>query len=174
MILKYRKSAVVGLALMLLMLTLSSFTIMMHKHYFSLTEVKINSQKHTFEVSSKLFIDDLEAELGKVSNKKINLSDTLKNQEVKKLLFDYLENNFKVTVGGKPQKLEYVGYEVENDVVWCYLEIPDFKETGKISVINTLLYGNFPEQSNLLNVVFDGLTKTARLGNPDKLAEFEF
>jgi uncharacterized protein DUF6702 len=152
----------------------SSFMPVMHKYYLSLTEVHINTEKHTLDVSSKLFIDDLESELNKLSGKKNDLSAAVKNKETEKLLYDYLEKNFKVNVGGKLQKLEYVGYEVEGDAVWCYLEVSKFRAQGTVSVLNTLLYEGFPEQSNLINVSQDGVSKSAKLSNPEKLAEFMF
>ena len=155
------------------MLLLNSF-VPVHKYYLSLTEVQINTQKHTLDLSCKLFIDDLESVLGKIENKKIDLSLSVKSKEVEQLLFNYLNKNFKINVGGKLQKLEYVGYEIENDAIWCYLEVSHFKEKGTVSILNTLLYESFPEQSNLINITWDGVSKTAKLSNPDKLAEFVF
>lgn len=171
-LLNFKKVKAIFLSIILILL-LNSF-IPLHKYYLSLTEVTINSEKHTLDVSSKLFIDDLELELGKIVNKKIDLSLSLKSKELEELLFNYLNKNFKINVGGKLQKLEYVGYEVENDAVWCYMEVAHFKEKGTISILNTLLYERFPEQSNLINITWDGVSKTAKLSNPDKLAEFIF
>ena len=156
-----------------LIFLLHSF-IPIHKYYLSLTEVNVNTEKHTLDISSKLFIDDLELELGNATNKKIDLSLSIKNKEVETLLFNYLSRNFKINVGGKLQKLEFVGYEIENDAVWCYLEVAHFKAKGTVSILNTLLYEGFPEQSNLIHITWDGASKTAKLINPEKFAEFIF
>lgn len=145
----------------------------LHKYYLGLTEVNVNTQKNTLDVSTKLFVDDVELELEKTTGKKIDLSKT-KDGTTEKVLADYLTKNFKINVGGVLQKLDFVGYEIENDAVWCYSEVHIFKGTGTVSILNTLLYGNFPEQSNLMNVNWDGTTKTVKLTNPDKLAEFKF
>lgn len=171
--LENRKRAFICGTSIVLILALSSF-VSKHKYYLSLTEVHVNTEKHTLDVSSKLFIDDLEFELGKIANKKIDLSTSTKNKEVEVLLFNYLNKNFKVNVGGDLQKMEYVGYEVENDAVWCYMEVTNFKGAGTVSILNSLLYQSFPEQSNLINVTWDGELKSARLSNPDKMAEFIF
>lgn len=171
---KNRKSVFIYSTSIILMLVMSSYTPVFHKYYLSLTEVHVNTEKHTLDVSSKLFIDDLEFELGKIANKKIDLSASVKSKEVETLLFNYLNKNFKINVGGKLQKLEYVGYEVESDAVWCYMEVTNFKGTGTVSILNTLLYENFPEQSNLINVTWNGDTKSAKLSNPEKMAEFVF
>ncbi|CAN5353719.1 hypothetical protein BH10BAC1_BH10BAC1_18130 [soil metagenome] len=168
-----RKNIIYFVAVFLLVVT-SSFTPIMHRYYLSLTEVHINTDKHTLDVSSKLFTDDLELELGKIANKKIDLSTSTKNKEVELLLFNYIDKNFKINVGGKLQKLEYVGFEVENDAVWCYLEVKNYKGKGTISFLNTLLYESFSEQSNLVNVTLDGESKSGKLSNPEKLLEFTY
>ena len=170
---KKKEKVLVFCSSVMLMLVMSSF-VSIHKYYLSLTEVHVNTEKHTLDVSSKLFMDDLEFELGKIANKKIDLSTSTKNKEVELLLFNYLDKNFKINVGGKLLKLEYVGYELENGDVWCYLEVTNFKGTGTVSILNSLLYESFPEQANLINVTLDGETKSGRLSYPDKMVEFQF
>lgn len=174
-ILKNRKERLTMYLLsIMIVFTCSSYTNLIHKYYLSLTEVHVNTEKHTLDVSSKLFIDDLETELNKISGKKVDLTASGKTKETEKLLFNYLQNNFRINVGGKLQQLEYVGYEIENDAVWCYLEVAEFKGKGTVSILNTLLYDGFPEQTNLINVTWNGVSKSARLSNPEKLAEFVF
>ena len=156
------------------MILMYSFTPVMHKYYVGLMEINIDSKKHTLNVSTKLFMDDLELELGKIHNRKFDLSISTKDKEVETILASYLDKNFKINVGGKLMKLKYVGYEVENDAVWCYSEVINFKGKGTVSILNTLLYENFSEQANLMNVSWDGVSKSVKLSNPDKLAEFEY
>jgi hypothetical protein len=145
-----------------------------HKYYMSLTEVHINTGKHTLDVSSKLFADDLETELEKSSGKKIDLASSAGKKEVEAVLFDYLNKNFRINVGGKLQTLTFVGFEMENDAVWCYLEVPNFKGKGTVSIYNSLLYDSFPEQSNLINVSWNDVSKSARLNSPDKMVDFVY
>lgn len=168
---KFRFIVLVGA---IVILAMSSFVSVAHKYYVGLTEVNIDSKKHTLDVSTKLFMDDLEAGLLKSYSKKVDLSTSVNNKEVQQLLVNYLDANFKINVGGKLYKLKFVGYEVENDAVWCYSEVVNFKGKGTVSIFNTLLYESFPEQSNLMNVNWDGVSKSVRLSNPEKLAEFVF
>jgi ribosome-associated translation inhibitor RaiA len=161
-------------AAVLVLFVMSSFTVTFHKYYLGLTEVNINTEKQTLDVSIKLFIDDLETELNKLSGKKNDLAAAVKNKETEKLLFTYLEKNFRINVGGKLQELKSVGYEIEADAAWCYLEVDKFRGKGTVSILNTLLYESFPEQSNLMNVTWNGVSKSAKLSYPEKLAEFVF
>jgi hypothetical protein len=146
----------------------------LHRYYLGLTEVHINTKEHTLDVSIKLFIDDLETELKKNSGKKTDLLSSQKNKEAEQLLYAYLEKNFRINVGGKLQKLQFVGFEVESDVVWCYLEVKDFKDKGTVAIYNALLYESFPEQSNLINVYWNDVSKSAKLSNPEKMVDFVF
>lgn len=157
---------------LILMLSMSSFLSVAHKYYVGLTEVNINTEKHTLDVSTKLFMDDLEVSLARFANKRVDLSVSENNKEVEALLISYFEKNLKINVGGKLLKLKFVGFEVENDAVWCYQEVPHFKGKGTVSVYNTLLYDYFSEQANLINVSWNTIHKSVRLTNPEKLAEF--
>lgn len=171
--LKDKKNAFIVIAGMVFLL-FCSFIPVMHKYYVSLTEVHINTQKHTLDVSSRMFIDDLETELNKSTGKKIDLSASQKNKETEQLLYVYMEKNLRINVGGKLQRLNFVGFEVETDVVWCYLEVENFKGKGTVAIYNTLLYDSFPDQSNLINVYWNDVSKSAKLSNPEKMVDFVY
>lgn len=157
-----------------LFLMTSSFLVPAHKFYLSLTEIRVDTKKQTLDVSCKIFTDDFEDLLLKKYGKKTDLSASTKNKEVQDLIIRYITENFKISVGGKSQKLNYVGYETDTDATWIYLETVSFKEKGKVNVTNTLLYDYLPEQTNLINFYWDDAEKSARLVNPEKDAEFSF
>jgi hypothetical protein len=145
-----------------------------HRFYLSLTEVRIDTKKMTLDVSCKLFTDDLENALQKKYGKKIDLATSAKNKEVQALVYKYISENFKINVGGKLQNLTFVGFETETDATWCYLETVPYIGKGRISIMNSLLYEYLPEQSNMMNVYVDEVEKSAKLVNPERLAEFEY
>ena len=66
---KFRFFVLVGV---IVILAMSSFVSVAHKYYVGLTEVNIDSKKHTLDVSTKLFMDDLEAGLLAFANKKVD------------------------------------------------------------------------------------------------------
>ena len=145
-----------------------------HRFYLSLTEVRVDTQKKTLDVSSKLFTDDLEDALLKKYGKKIDLATGTKDKNVQALLSRYINENFKINVGGQLQTLSFVGYEVETDATWCYLETVPFTAKGTVAVYNTLLYDYLPDQSNMINFYWDDQDKSAKLSNPEKMTEFKF
>lgn len=155
-----------------LLITETAFIKPVHRYYFSFTEIHVDTKKQTLNVSCKLFTDDLDEALFKKYGKKINLVS--KNKEAEDILNKYINENFKITIGDKLQKLSFVGFENDADAIWCYFEAESFKEKGKVEVSNTLLYDYLPEQCNVINFYWDKVDKSAKLTNPEKTAIFEF
>lgn len=157
-----------------LFLAATSFTVSPHRFYLSLTEIRVDTKKQTLDVSCKLFTDDFEDALFKKYGKKADLATSTKNKEVQALVSKYVNENFKINVGGRTIALSFVGFETDTDATWIYMEAAPFKEKGKAAILNTLLYDYLPEQSNLINFYWDNAEKSAKLVNPEKLSEFNF
>jgi RNA recognition motif-containing protein len=163
-----------ALTVVCLFLMATAFVIPVHRFYLSLTEVRVDSKKQTLDVSCKLFTDDLENALFKKYGKKIDLASSTKNKDVQSLLHKYINENFRINVGGRLLTLTFVGFETETDATWCYLESVPFTSKGKVSILNTLLYDYLPEQSNMVNFYWDDAEKSAKLVNPEKTVDFVF
>lgn len=155
-------------------LMMTAFTSPLHRFYLSLTEVHVDSKKHTMDVSCKLFTDDIEDALARKYGKKTDLATSTKNKDVQALLNKYINENFKINVGGKLQTLNFVGFEIEGDATWCYLETAPFIGKGTVNIFDTLLYDYLPEQSNMINFYWDDVEKSAKLVNPEKMTEMIF
>ncbi|MDQ3048035.1 MAG: hypothetical protein M3R27_10835 [Bacteroidota bacterium] len=168
------KSGFLIVSVLILLVSLYSFRYTSHKFYLGLAEVRVDTKKHTMDVSCKLFRDDLENALQKRFGKKFVLDGFEKNKADQKEIKKYLEENFKINVGGKLQTLSFVGYEAEEESVWIYLETDPFNSKGTVTLLNTLLYDLLPDQVNMINFHWDGVSKTAKLSNPDKMVEFIF
>jgi hypothetical protein len=152
----------------------TAFVAPVHRFYLSLSEVRVDTKKQTLDVSCKLFTDDLEDALLKKYSKKIDLASSSKSKDAQAVVSKYINENFRINIGGKLQTLVLVGFETEADATWCYLETVPFTAKGKVSILNTLLYDYLPEQTNMINFYWDEVEKTAKLANPEKMAEFDF
>lgn len=152
---KYNKYTVFFLifpTLLGLLVLCSSFKFR-HRYYFSLTEVKVNTDKKTLELSSKLFTDDIEDALLKRVHRKIDLANSKDNPILQKEVMDYLHERLKISINGIPVLLEWVGFETENDITWIYLEAKvnvDKKAAVKMKITNTVLYDFLPDQTNVI------------------------
>mgnify|MGYP000958380453 CR=1 FL=1 len=162
-----------GLGVLLL---LGSFTIS-HRYYFSLSEMKVDTQKKSVELSCKLFTDDVEDALFKLNHSKVDLASSEKNKQVQLQVETYLHERFKIMINGSPVSLHLIGFEVENDVVWFYLEstlTSKASGTAKIKITNSLLYDFLPDQTNLVHITYNDKEQTEKLVNPEKEVEFVF
>ncbi|MGZ4033605.1 MAG: DUF6702 family protein [Bacteroidia bacterium] len=146
----------------------SSYTVI-HRYYFSMSEIKIDTKKKTVSVSCKLFTNDLEEALAKLNNKKVDLAKSVNDKDVQLLLFNYLNERFKLSFGTSSVKLKFVGFENEDDVTWCYMESKlETKSSKNIKVFDTLLYDFLPDETNLIQMEWDGSSRTEKLVNPNK------
>jgi len=146
-----------------------------HKYYFSLSEIKVDTKKKSLSVSCKLFTDDLESALFKINKKKIDLSISLNDKSVQMLLHKYIVDRFKISITNQPIKLSFVGFEIEDDVTWCYLEsIVNSKSSKSVKITNTLLYDYLPEQTNLIQFQWNETRKSEKINSPNKEVTFTF
>jgi hypothetical protein len=162
-----------GLGVLLLF---CSFTVV-HRYYFSLTELKVDTQKKSLELSCKLFTDDIEDALLQLNHRKVDLATSGKNNAVLVQVENYLHERFKIIINGIPIQLHLIGFEAENEVTWFYLEgIVNVKTLTpvKIKISNSMLYDFIPEQTNLLHFTWNDQERTEKLVNPDKEVGFEF
>jgi hypothetical protein len=168
-----KKNLIIPIALGLL---LCSFSIA-HRYYFSLTELKVNTPKKRIELSCKLFTDDVEDALFKLNHQKVDLSTSEKNKTVQLQVETYLHERFKIVINGTNTPLHFIGFEVENDVTWFYLESAINLKAGdpvKLTIHNSLLYDFLPDQTNLVHVTYNTKEQTEKLVNPEKEVVFQF
>ncbi len=125
---------------------------LVHPFYITLTELRYNPSSKKVEVAQKIFWDDLEVALSKEAGVTV---DFLKPKDKAKLegqVKAYLLKQTQVWVNGKLVPLNYLGYEVEEDAAWFYLESTATALPKSVEVQNTLLLRDFEGQQNIVHV----------------------
>jgi len=145
-----------------------------HPFYLSVTDMKYNAKEKSLQTSVKLFTNDLEEALKKIYKQPVDLINVKDKEAINKLLDDYIKKHLSVKVGGKPQKLNFVGFEHEEEAIWIYLEYQNCPLPKKIEIENTLLYDFIKTQINIVNIEVNGLKKSSKVTNPEKSLIFEF
>ena len=145
-----------------------------HPFYVSVTEIRHNEKSKAIEVSSKLFFDDFESALEAKYNTKIDILKPANRADVDKLIADYLSKHLVIQVNGKPVKMNYLGYEIQEDGAWCYLEVPKVSKVTRIDIVDDILYDEHASQINMLHVTVKGKRKSTKLDNPEKRVSFQF
>ena len=146
----------------------------MHPLYISVTEINHNSKEKILEVSCKVFTNDFEAVLEKMSGARVDLSAAGQKAATDKLIDAYVERHLRLKVDGRPVALHFVGSEKENDGTWSYFQVNEVPTVKKIEVVDELLYDSFNQQINIMHVTVGGQRKSTRLDYPESNATFEY
>lgn len=142
---------------------LSSFLLiqsLFHPFYISLTEIKFNSNEKSLEISQKIFWDDLEVELSEFYNSKINFLKPKDRADLDLKLKQYILQHNEILVNGKKAELNYLGYEIEEDAAWFYLESKQIPNPQQVEVKNSILHQHFNSQQNIINFYLDKSPKS--------------
>src|ERR1700749_1888311 len=106
-----------------------------HPLYISVTEMNHNLKDKILEVSCKMFTNDLEAGLEKMSKVHVDLSSTKDKAASDKLIEEYVERHLRLKVDGKPVNLHFIGSEKENDGTWSYFQVDNVAAVKRIEVV---------------------------------------
>ena len=123
-----------------------------HEFYVSITEIRYNAGTERFEVSMRIFPDDLDRALLERTGIHTRLATELEHMKADSLLMLYLLEDFSLEVNGKDLELSYLGKEPESDAIWCYLESSQMPDPEKLTVRNTILTEYLPDQVNIIQV----------------------
>lgn len=141
---------------------------MLHDFHVSICEIEYDQERKALEITHKLFLDDLEQGLNlKAKNGNIDVTNPKDKIVFQQTMNKYLLENFSVIVNGKQVVLNYLGSEIEEDVMYCYVDIIGVKKLKSISVKNTLLMQVFDDQVNIVHVEVEGKTRSMKLSNGD-------
>ncbi|MEY3499056.1 MAG: hypothetical protein RL308_725 [Bacteroidota bacterium] len=138
----------------LLFFVATSFGI--HKFYVSIYQINYASEKKMVQITSRIFIDDLNAVLYKKYNKKTFLGDQNESPEDIVLMKKYMLDNFSIKVNGLQKPLHYLSKEIETNVVICYFNIKDISKIKTLEVKNTVLLELNSEQQNIIQSTIYG------------------
>lgn len=124
-----------------------------HKFYVSVTQVEYSEQDRSFQIISRIFIDDLEKILEERYGINPELATKNEIENSNDVIREYLSYHFKLSINGETKPFVYLGREYETDVIKCYLEIEnvDIKTVKHITVENKILFDGFEEQQNIVH-----------------------
>ena len=153
-------------------LFLSSFAV--HKFYVSVTQIDYVQSKKRIELTSRIFIDDLEKGLNKRFNKKVNLTSTKELPEAEELIKSYLKEKIKISINKKPQNIEFLAREVEGDVLILYTKIAISKKINTFEIYNSLLTEVYADQQNIVHTNINSNKKSILLTNIELKGKIDY
>lgn len=160
------------LLLLFVVLFLSSFSA--HKFYVSVTQIDYVPSKKRIEITSRIFIDDLEKGLNKRFNKKVNLTSTKELPEAEELIKSYLKEKIKISINKKPQNIEFLAREVEGDVLILYTKIAISKKINTFEIYNSFLTEVYSDQQNIVHTNINSNKKSILLTNTELQEKIDY
>jgi hypothetical protein len=142
-----------------------------HPFFLSLTEIRYNESSQKLEIAEKIFWDDLEVSLAKFHNTSIDVLNPKDKKLLDKQITEYLLAHNKVWVNNAPVKLNVLGYEVEEEAIWFYLESEPTQFENSIKVENTVLLSDHDSQQNIVHVYVEGNSPKSMLLRKDHESE---
>jgi len=115
------------------------------------------------QVSQRIFLDDLEQALSKKFKINMIIDDENTMAYRDSLIQVYLLESLSITFDSKEKKRVYIGNEVEEDAMWCYLEYHGVKKISSIEVRSTVLLETFNDQANIIHFKYGEFEKSIKL-----------
>lgn len=152
---KINLKAVLFIFFFVIALIAPSFANQDHDIHLSLCELRYNEQSYSFEVSIKIFIDDLETAISKESASQLRIGTSNEAPETDEMIASYLNKSFSIEIDGIKLKASFLGKELTDDMlaVWCYVEFPVKKtQPQKCVLTNRILFEIYDDQRNIMDI----------------------
>ena len=127
----------------------------LHPFHLSVTNIYFKPNEKVVQVEQRIFLDDFEEALKDYTDDiYFNITEGDKDK-VKKILTEYLNENFYIMSKDKKIPLEYLGNEIDlaENVMWVYWEAEKVRKLESFRVTNKLLIEKFPDQENIIHYI---------------------
>lgn len=139
---------------LLIFVCLSSMAL--HKFYTSIYQINYAPQKKMIQITSRIFIDDLNEAISKRYNTKCKIGTEKETPQDEAAMQKYLAEKFILKVNGVSKPMIFRSKEIEANVLVCYFRITDISKISKLEIENSALTELFPEQQNIIQANISG------------------
>lgn len=126
-------------------------------------QVDFVPQKKRIQVTSRIFVDDLNAALEKKFHVKSNLGSVQETPQEVVNLKKYLAEKFIIKVNGVLKPMTYLSKELEANVLICYFRIPEISKINSLEIENSLLMEWNSDQQNIIQANLNGEKQSVML-----------
>ncbi len=134
----------------------------LHPNHISVTEVALNAKTGTMEVTIRLFAEDVENVVRKYNDANFNLDEHTKDGVAKETMANYIADHFKLSVANATIELNFLGMELKDDMILCYLESNRLEKPKTLKIENALLFDLQDEQVNFNHYIVNGETRSVK------------
>jgi hypothetical protein len=168
------KKTILYLFLAAVFMTLTAFSL--HKFYLGIYQVNYAPEKKMLQITSRIFIDDLNKALEKKYKRKAFHMGTSEETDEEVALFKkYVAENFVVKINGQVKPIVFLSKETaEDDVLVCYSKIIDVPKISSLEIQNTVLIDWSSEQQNITHVTAFGIKNTILFTDSSRTGVLKF
>ncbi len=145
-----------------------------HKYYVAVFQFNYVPSKKEIQITSRIFIDDLEAAFVKKYKRNFYLGTSTEVANANEYLKKYFSERIHVKVNGKEKPIKFLGKETEDDILICYYTLPAESAVKTLWVGNTTLLEMFDDQQNIIHVNIKGNKKSLLFTNNETEGLLEF
>ncbi len=133
-----------------------------HKFYVSVTQVEYYAPDQAIQITSRVFIDDLEKALLERYEAELLLGTANERKDADAFIDRYLNSKLVVRINGDPAAFYFLGKKVENDILVLFIEVSNITLEGlkSVEVQNEVLMDVFEEQKNIVHFRFGDKKKS--------------
>jgi len=153
--------------LLILLLFVSMTSMGIHKFYMAIYQIDYVPQKKRIQITSRIFIDDLNAAIEKKYHVKTNLGTAQESAQDELNMKKYLAEKFFLKVNGVVKPMTFLSKEVEANVLICYFRIPDISKITNLEIENSALTEWNSEQQNIIQANITGEKQSLMLTSGD-------
>ncbi|MBT8260555.1 MAG: peptidase E [Flavobacteriaceae bacterium] len=135
-------------------------TTAIHKYYLSITQMDYIEEKESLQITSRIFIEDLEHVLNDVYGLNLTLDLIDESKKADFYIERYLLDRLIISVDNSQVELKYLGKVYENDQLICYIEVENLEKLNTIQVSNKILFNEFEDQKNVIRITKNNKTKS--------------
>lgn len=132
----------------------------LHKFYVGIYQVNYASEKKMLQITTRIFLDDLNDAIKQKYKREMHLGETAETAEEIALMQKYITEKFTIKVDGKPQPLQFLSKEVENNVMICYFRCTGISKIKSVEISNKILFDLVTEQQNIIQTNINGEKKS--------------
>ncbi len=153
---------------LILFLSLMAFTVA-HKFYVSVTNINYSEKDDALQITSRVFIDDLEKVLEVRYGLKADLATDNESELADEYLEKYLRQKFVIEINGENRPFDFIGRKYDNDLLIYYLEVKkiNLPSVTSIQIENEMLTDLYDEQQNVVHFKINGKKKSFVLVRSD-------
>ncbi len=132
----------------------------LHDYYVSSTEVVYVENKQQLQVTTRIFIDDLEAYFNAQTEDKIHLQPDINAVKIDSLVQRFFKNNFNLLFDKKTIALDYIGRQYKEDQILIFAEAIVVNSPSSFEIRNTILIPFRTGQQNIVHLKTSNIKKS--------------